>query len=204
MAEYSKLVSTLRACFQRMRVSQISSGQNSHADSLATLASSMDECFPCIISIEVLNNPCIECQQCVAIVSTHGPRWINPIISFISNGVLPSEAKEVEKIRRNSVRFWLSKDKRLYRWSFRGSYLLCLHLEAVEGLLAKLHEWVCNSHTGGGSLAHRAMTQGFWWLNMQRDATEYVKKYDQCQKHALNIHQPRGTLNSISSPWPFA
>ena len=73
MAEYSKLVSTLRAYFQRVKVSQIFRGQNSHVDSLATLASSMDDYVPCIILVEVLNHPSIKRQQCVAIVSTPGP-----------------------------------------------------------------------------------------------------------------------------------
>ena len=39
---------------------------------------------------------------------------------------------------------------------------------------------------------------------MQREAHEYVKKCDQCQRFALNIHQPGGTLNPLFSPWPFA
>ena len=39
---------------------------------------------------------------------------------------------------------------------------------------------------------------------MQKEAQEYVKKCDQCQKFALNIHQSGGVLNPFSSPWPFA
>ena len=39
---------------------------------------------------------------------------------------------------------------------------------------------------------------------MQWEAQEYVKKCDQCQRFALNIHQPGGILNPLSSPWPFA
>ena len=31
-----------------------------------------------------------------------------------------------------------------------------------------------------------------------------MRKCDQCQKFAPNIHQPRGVLNPLSSPWPFA
>lgn len=42
-----------------------------------------------------------------------------------------------------------------------GPYLLCLHPDKVEELLAELHEGVCGSHVGGQSLAYRAMTQGF-------------------------------------------
>ena len=39
---------------------------------------------------------------------------------------------------------------------------------------------------------------------MQKEAQEYVKKCDQCQKFAPNIHQPSGVLNPLSSSWPFA
>lgn len=46
--------------FRRVKVSQISRGQNSHADSLAALASSLDNYVPRIISIEVLNKSSIE------------------------------------------------------------------------------------------------------------------------------------------------
>ena len=71
-------------------------------------------------------------------------------------------------------------------------------------MLEELHEGICGSHTGGRSLAHRALTQGYWWLNMQREAKEYARKCDQCQRFAPNIHQPGGVLNPLSSPWPFA
>ena len=39
---------------------------------------------------------------------------------------------------------------------------------------------------------------------MQKEVQEYVKKCDQCQRFAPNIHQPRGVLNPLSNPWPFA
>ena len=38
---------------------------------------------------------------------------------------------------------------------------------------------------------------------MQKEAQEYVKKCNQCQRFALNIHQPEGVLNPLSSPWSF-
>ena len=39
---------------------------------------------------------------------------------------------------------------------------------------------------------------------MQKEALKYVKKCDQCQRFAPNIHQPGGVLNLLSSPWSFA
>ena len=81
--------------------------------------------------------------------------------------------------------------------------MLCVHPDLTESLLEELYEGICGSHTGGRSLAHKAITQGYW-SNMQREALEYVRKCDQCQWFAPSIHQPGGILNSLSSPWPFA
>ena len=39
---------------------------------------------------------------------------------------------------------------------------------------------------------------------MQRETQEYVKKCDQCQRFAPNIHQLGDVLNPLSNPWPFA
>ena len=105
---------------------------------------------------------------------------------------------------RKAPWFWLSDDQKLYKCSFSGPYLLYIHPEAVELLLKQLHEGICGSHTEGRLLSHRAFAQKYWWPNMQKEAQYYIKKCDQCQKFAPNIHQPEGILNPLSSPWPFA
>ena len=74
----------------------------------------------------------------------------------------------------------------------------------MEPFLEELQEGICRSRTEGRSLAHRASTQVYWWLSMQKEAQEYARKYDQCQRFAPNIHQPGDVLNPLSGPWPFA
>ena len=129
---------------------------------------------------------------------------MDPLVLFLKKDILPDDKTKANKIRRNASRFWLFEDQKLYKRSFSRPYLLCVHLEASKLILEGLHEGICGSHMGGRSLAHRAITQGYWWPNNQREAHEYVKKCDQCQRFTLNIHQPGGTLNPLSSPWPFA
>ena len=125
------------------------------------------------------------------------------IIQFLSKDILLKEKSEAKKVHRKAPQFWLSKDQKLYKRSFSGPYLLCIHPEASELLLEELHEGICGSHTRGKSIAHRAITQGYWWPNMQKEALEYTKKCDQCQRFSPNTHQPGGFLNPFSSPWPF-
>ena len=129
---------------------------------------------------------------------------MDPLILFLKEDTLPNDKTKAEKIRRNTSRFWLSKDQKLYKQSFFGPYLLCMHPEALELILEELHKGICGSHMGSRSLAHRAITQGYWWPNMQREAHEHVKKCDQCQRFVSNIHKPGRTLNPLSSTWPFA
>ena len=83
---------------------------------------------------------------------------MDPILMFLERDVLLEEKSEVEKVRRKAPRFWISKDKKLYKRSFSGPYLLCVHPDALESFLEELHEGVCRSHTGGRSLSHRAIT----------------------------------------------
>ena len=83
---------------------------------------------------------------------------MDPIVLFLKEDVLPKSKSKADKIRRKAPRFWLSEDKKLYKRSFSGPYLLCIHPEAVELLLKELHESICVSHTRGRSLSHKALT----------------------------------------------
>nr|XP_023906600.1 uncharacterized protein LOC112018320 [Quercus suber] len=211
MKAYLEQARLVMAGFNTVKVFHIAQTQNRHADSLATLASSVTEEIPRQIKVELISEPSVIVMRdsgttgiSVTAIAAPTPCWIDPIIDFLADDRLPSDEREGIKIRRMAPRYWLAEDRTLYRRSFGGPYLLCLRPEKVGELLAELHSRVCGGHVGGRSLAHRAMTQGFWWPQMQKDAAEYVLKCEQCQKHAPLIHQPAGNLSPISSPWPFA
>ena len=64
---------------------------------------------------------------------------MDPIVLFLKEDVLPGEKSEADKIRRKAPRFWLFEDQKLYKCSFSGLYLLCIHLEVSELLIEELH-----------------------------------------------------------------
>ena len=107
-----------------------------------------------------------------------GPSWMDPLVLFLKHDTLPEDKNEADKIRRKAFRLWLSEDSKLYKRSFLGPYLLCVHPDTTELILEELHEGICGSHIGSRSLSHRAITQGYWWSSMQKEAQEYVKKCD--------------------------
>ena len=169
------------------------------------LAASSAQDLPRVILVEDLYKPTETRRETAQIYQIRaGPSWMDSIIQFLKEDILPKERIEADKVRRKTTRYWLSENQKLYKRSFSGPYLLCVHPELIESLLEELHEGIYGSHTGGRSLARRAITQGYWWPNMQREALEYVRKCDQCQWFVPSIHQPGGILNPLSSPWPFA
>uniref|UniRef100_A0A2N9F1Z8 Uncharacterized protein n=1 Tax=Fagus sylvatica TaxID=28930 RepID=A0A2N9F1Z8_FAGSY len=204
MSAYLLKVQTAMTDFETVRIEQIGRNLNNHADALATLASVLSADFKRFIPIETLTTPSTDQPANYINAITVGPCWMDPYVTYLKEGVLPEQKKEAEIIRRKTARFWLSKDLKLYRRSFSGPYLLCVHPDVIEDLLYEIHEGICGSHTGGRSLAHRALTQGYWWPYMQKDAVDYVRKCDKCQRFSHSLHQPAGELQPLVSPWPFA
>ncbi|XP_030922989.1 uncharacterized protein LOC115949858 [Quercus lobata] len=179
MQEYLSRVKRLRPGFDFFSLSHVPRSGNTHADSLATLATSSAGDLPRIILVEHLDRANEVVKGMVHVHEVRvGPSWMDPIMRFLKDDILLEEKSEAEKIRRKTPRFWLSEDHKLYTRSYSEPYLLCVHPEVLELLLEELHEGICGSHIGGSSLSHRAITQGYWWPRMQKEALEYVKKCD--------------------------
>ena len=162
MQEYLSQVRNMQTKFEVFDVSYVPRGGNTHADSLATLVTSSAQDLPRVILIEDLytSTSLHKVMPRIHQISL-GPSWMDPISLYLERDILPEEKSEAEKVRRKAHRFWLSKDRKLYKRSFFGPYLLCVHPEASESLQEELHEGVCGSHTRKRSLSRRAITQGY-------------------------------------------
>ncbi|KAK3008565.1 hypothetical protein RJ639_013962 [Escallonia herrerae] len=92
----------------------------------------------------------------------------------------------------------------LYKKSFSLPYLRCLRPSESLYALQEVHEGICGQHLGGRTLAQKILRQGYYWPTMQKDAIEFTRRCDQCQKFAPLSHTPVAPLTSIVSPIPFA
>ena len=181
MQEYLDQAYCLRSHFDSFSLLHIPRSGNTHVDSLATLATSWAQSLPRVILVEDLYKPSVTKREVIHVHHVRvGPSWMDPLVLFLKEDILPEEKTKADKIRRNASWFRLSEDQKLYKRSFSKPYLLCVHPKASKLILEELHERICGSHTGGRSLSHRAITQSYWWPNMQKEAHKYVKKCDQC------------------------
>ncbi|XP_075633998.1 uncharacterized protein LOC142606566 [Castanea sativa] len=77
------------------------SGWNTHADSLATLAMSSAQSLPWVILVEDLYKPT---KINVDVVRVHhikvGPSWMDPVVLYLKENILPEEKSEADKCQR--------------------------------------------------------------------------------------------------------
>lgn len=160
MEAYMRLAQKLFSSFNSAYIERFSRTSNSYADALATLASAMESEMKRIIEVEFLSRPSIDaekgCHTVFNVEADLGVSWMDPIIYHLKNRTLPDEINESYRIRAQASRYCLSLDQKLYRRSFSGAYLRCVHPKKIQKIIFELHEGSCGSQTSGGSLALRA------------------------------------------------
>lgn len=103
MQLYLSQVKRLLANFESFTLQQVPRSQNSHAFSLATLATSIREWLSRIRLVKNLVTPAYNKQTIVGVNFTLvGPSWMDPIVSFLKDGNLPEGRIEAEKTRRGT------------------------------------------------------------------------------------------------------
>ena len=121
MQEYLGQVRNLQEKFEVFDLSHVPRSGNTHADSLATLATSSAQDLPRVVLVEDLYTQTLVHQGAPRIHQiTLSPSWMDSISLFLEKDVLPEEKSEADKVRRKAPRFWLFEDRKLYKRSFSG------------------------------------------------------------------------------------
>ena len=84
------------------------------------------------------------------------------IIDFLQKSILPEDKVKAQKMRLKATRYALIRGV-LYRKLFSGPLLRCLTEKETIEVLDAIHSGVCGNHSGGRSLAHKAITVGYFW-----------------------------------------
>ena len=99
MQEYLNQVKCLWSGFDLFSLSHISRSGNTHADSLATLATSSTGQLLRIILVEHLGGASKVVKSTTRVRETRvGPSWMDPIVAFLKDDILPEAKLEAEKI----------------------------------------------------------------------------------------------------------
>ncbi|KAL5547014.1 hypothetical protein UlMin_006701 [Ulmus minor] len=162
MISYLAHVKKLQTSFDELNITQVPRLENTHADSLANLGSSVPATTSQTIPWVYLQWPVAWEKPPAEVVTVDSSgSWMTPILQYLVHDELPNDKNEARRLRAKAARFSIL-DGQLLRRSFSGPYLKCVTPSEANYILAELHEGECGNHSGGRSLANRALTAGYY------------------------------------------
>ncbi|XP_070018113.1 uncharacterized protein [Nicotiana sylvestris] len=134
-----------------------------------------------------------------------GKPWFHDIKEYLVKGEYPKLANAIQKcmLRRLSNNFFHSRGI-LYRRTPDLGLLRCVDAKEVSKLLEEIHDGTYRTHMNGFVLAKKILRAGYFWITMEMDCIQYVRKFHRCQIHADMIKVTPNKLNATSLPWSFA
>ena len=92
----------------------------------------------------------------------------------------------------------------LYKKSKDQILLRCVDASEAKKIVRKIHEGVCGTHASGHVMVRQIMRAEYYWMTVEGDCINYVRKCHKCQIYANKIHVPPTSLNVMVLPWPFS
>ena len=123
-------------------------------------------------------------------------------LRYLSQGVLPTNQLKREKLKRYVTRFKVVQGK-LFKRSFQGMWMVCIPTKEANGVLSDLYEGKPTGHPGGRRLWQMVVHQGYYQPTIQRDAQDFAKKCQECQRQGDETHTNHQSLHPIVAPYPF-
>ena len=216
MAAYLAEVRRMEKHFSGLEVRHVPRGDNFIADDLSRLASTR-AALPPGTFFESLSSPSARVAdlaqpssmpltqdgQPVLPISSQGVSWIEEILGYLRDDILPDDDTDADRLARQARRYTVV-DNKLYRRGANGVLMKCISKEDGHDILAKIHEGECGSHVASRALVGKTFRQGYYWPSALEDAIKLVQHCKSCQFHAKQSHLPAQALHTIPLSWPFA
>ena len=146
--------------FSTASIEVIPRSKNSNADALVKLASMRDVDLLDVVSVEFLAEPNIHQQQGIMEL-TQEPSWMDLIVVYLKTSEQPEDKTEARILQLKVAHYMLYDDK-LYRRGYSMPVLKYATLSEAKYVMKEIHEGTCGNHTGGQSLAFKALRQGYY------------------------------------------
>ncbi|XP_070007923.1 uncharacterized protein [Nicotiana sylvestris] len=161
--------------FKEWTLDHVPREQNSEADALANLGSSVEDDDIVPRTVIQLSRSVVEEGHAEINSTSLTWNWRNKYIEYLKNGKLTSDHKESKALRTKASRFTLDEDGKLYRRTFDGPLVVCFGLGDTDYVLREVYEGTCGNHSCAESLIRKIIRVGYYWDNMEKDTKEFVK-----------------------------
>ncbi|XP_062114601.1 uncharacterized protein LOC133825709 [Humulus lupulus] len=163
MAAYLTRVKGYLEKLEGYNIEQIPRERNTHIDTLE------------FVPVEYLSKPSITEVE-VHLINTPKESWVSPIMIYLKDRALPIDKRETRRLAYKVAQYTLVEGV-LYKRGFFVLLLRCVDEEEAMKVLYEIHDGECGNHASRPSMARKAMRQGYYWPSMEKDASDFARKY---------------------------
>jgi hypothetical protein len=91
-------------------------------------------------------------------------------------------------------------DPYLYKKGVYGIVRRCVPEHEQQDIIRKCHSSAYGGHHAGMRTGAKVLQSGFYWPTLFKDAAEFVKSYDECQRDTCNIGKREEMAMNYSLP----
>ncbi|XP_070002967.1 uncharacterized protein [Nicotiana sylvestris] len=109
--------------------------------------------------------------------------WFANVANFLVTGVVLCKlsSNERKKLKRDSLDYYWDEPY-LFKICNDGVIQRCVPEEEQMGILDACHSSPYGGHHSGARTTSKVLSYGFYWTTLYKDASELVKKCDECQR----------------------
>jgi len=172
----------MKSGFDEVKIQHIPRWDNMQADTLSKLASTKHKEWhkshlQQALAASSTTNICLNIDKV--------DNWMTPYIQYLKTG----------NPLANADKGWPSKAARytmvgdtLNKRGYREPLLKCITREQTDYLIRKIHEGICEYHSGSRIMTTRILKVSYFWPTMEADCHAFIKKYtmsETWQPHSL-------------------
>ena len=179
--------------------------ENYLADALATLATMFK--VNTNAGAQLVKQEVRESQAHCACIQKepNGNPWYHDILRSVKDQQYSKLANNNNgrTLRSLAMGFFLD-EKVLYKKGKNQILLRCVDASEAKNIVYEIHEGVCGTHASGHIMARQIMKAGYYWMMLEGDCINYVRRCHKCQIYIDKIHVSPMSLHVMVSPWPFS
>ncbi|XP_070003052.1 uncharacterized protein [Nicotiana sylvestris] len=171
-----------------------------HEDSISDTRDEEDIAAPALLEKESLSlgKSVQQGIEKLLSVSVNGMPWFADVANFFVTGVVPRElsSNQRKKLKRDSLDFYWDESY-LFKICTDGVIRRCVPEEEQLSILEACHSSPYGCHHGGVRIALKVLSCGFYWPTLYKDASEPVKRCNECQRAGGISKKDEMHLNTI-------
>jgi hypothetical protein len=136
-------------------------------------------------------------------LSTNTP-WFADIANYLAAGRLPQHLSPKERqrvIRQSATYSWI--EGYLFRTGKDRIIRRCVREDEMYDILKACHDEPCGGHFADKRTANKVLHLGYYWPTIFRDAKQYVRSCDKCQRMGRPVKSDEMSLQPQLQIEPF-